>query len=83
VAFCGVKVGVQLATVATGSAAYYAGLRVGDVLLTINAEPLPSFAELRRHLDAASPGDTMTLTLRRAQQEMTVTATLGEYRPTH
>jgi len=74
---------VQLAAVAADSAAYHAGLRVGDVVLAANGLPVPSFAELRRMLDAASPGDEMALRVRRGGEEETLTAVLGEYKPVH
>ncbi|MCL2189394.1 MAG: trypsin-like peptidase domain-containing protein [Defluviitaleaceae bacterium] len=69
---------VQIAVVAPNSAAAEAGLRVGDILLEINGEPLHAFTDLRRALDNAHPSDTWEILVRRQGQEITLVAVLGE-----
>ena len=73
---------VQVASVGTGSAAEQAGLRTGDIILSIDGTQLSNFAGLRTLLDKASPGDTMEMRVRRGNEEITLTAVLDEYKPT-
>jgi S1-C subfamily serine protease len=72
---------VQIAAIGTNSAAENADLLVGDVILEMNGAAISSFADLRRILDAASPGDKMELRIKRGSDELTLIAVLDEYRP--
>ena len=73
---------VQVASVGTSSAAEQAGLRTGDIILSVNGTQLSNFSDLRTLLDEASPGDTMEMRVLRGSEEITITAVLDEHRPT-
>jgi serine protease Do len=72
---------VRIVNVSEGSAAEKAGLQVGDIILEMRGEAITSFADLRRMLDTASPGDLMVLKIERNGQTLTLLAVLEEYRP--
>lgn len=72
------KDGVRLASVAAGSPAAAAGLREGDLLLTIDGEPVTTPWELRRALARRHAGDEVTLEVRRGAEARTVKARLAE-----
>jgi serine protease Do len=72
---------VQIVTVSQGSAAYRAGLRPGDFILYVNGTGVSNFTEFRAILDLMSPGNTAEMRIRRAGNEMILTATLDEHRP--
>jgi putative serine protease PepD len=69
--------GALITEVTPGSAAATAGLQQGDVVTAFNGRAIASFADLAGDIGAAQPGDAVTLTIQRAGQEMTITATLG------
>jgi aminopeptidase YwaD len=67
-AFLGVAVapvgesdGVRLASVLPGTAAARAGLRRGDVIVSLGDRPVDSFGELQRILEQKQPGDAISL----------------------
>ncbi len=68
--------GVFVESVATDSHAYDAGLREGDILVSINDQPTPDL-ETARTLLASFTGDTLRLTYYRNQQTTTVTILLS------
>jgi S1-C subfamily serine protease len=57
-----------------GSSAQQAGLQDGDVLLTLNGEPLPRSPE--RWVRDHQPGERVTLRLRRNGEEKTISFAL-------
>lgn len=59
---------------APGSAAAGAGLRAGDVILSINNQPVSRFADLRSHVEATS-GAPMSMEIWRAGKTLPVTLT--------
>src|SRR5690554_239622 len=61
--------------------AWTAGLRPGDVILTINGEPAISGRQAMNMVARARPGDTVTLKVLRDGQPMTFTAEVS-VRPT-
>jgi putative serine protease PepD len=69
--------GASIAEVRSGTPAAEAGLRGGDVVTAIDDEPVTSSDELRRLIDARSPGDTVELTLERGDKPQTVRVELG------
>ncbi len=69
--------GVAVAEVLAGSPAEAAGIRAGDLLLAFDGEALADLRAYAEALRARSPGDQVTLTLRRDGAELTVTATLA------
>lgn len=78
------KVGALLAgdakrgAVVTGSAAAKAGLKSGDILLTLDKQALTEVARLPETLAALQPGATIPVTFLRAGEEHAATVTLGE-----
>ena len=72
---------VMVEKVVPGSAAEQAGLQSGDLILKLGDKQISSGDELSRVIGEYQPGDTVTLVIQRDGQELTVTATLGEYAP--
>ncbi len=66
----------SVGSVVDGSAAAEAGLRAGDDLLSIDGEPVTTFAAVGP-LVAPNPGDDVELVVLRAGREVTLDATLG------
>jgi len=58
------------------SGAFDAGLKEGDIVLTIDEHPVGSAAELVRMLRDYRPGDTLSLKVRRLEEEMACSVTL-------
>ncbi|MGE0588561.1 MAG: PDZ domain-containing protein [Cyclobacteriaceae bacterium] len=67
--------GARVASVNNGSAAYKAGLRVGDIILTVNNRSIPDGNSLYYQLGALKGGDPTRLTVVRNNQPMTITFT--------
>jgi putative serine protease PepD len=72
-----VGTGAQIVSVASGGGAAKAGLQAGDVITAVGNRPVTSSTELTAAIRSQSPGDKVTLTIRRGQGSKTVTATLG------
>jgi putative serine protease PepD len=60
-----------------GGPAERAGLEAGDVIVAIDGKPVADSAELIVAIRSRSPGDTVTLTVRRDGDERTVKVALG------
>jgi S1-C subfamily serine protease len=73
----GVPAGAGVAAVTPGGPADRAGLRAGDVIRKLGAEPTPDSGTLLQALAAAHPGQQAEVTITRAGQAQTVTVTLG------
>jgi putative serine protease PepD len=69
--------GATLAEVRSGTPAAEAGLQQGDVVTEFDGESVDSADELRRLVDAKSPGDKVELTIERDGDTQTVEVTLG------
>ncbi|MEZ6067464.1 MAG: PDZ domain-containing protein [Planctomycetaceae bacterium] len=67
----------RIAHVLADSPAERAGLRVGDVVVTINDRPVDSFQTLRMLLWSHQAGEEVTLQLERGTQRITTTVTLA------
>jgi len=86
-AFLGVSLaqaegGLAVRSVLDGGAAATAGIAVGDVLTTIDGQPIDSLAGLRATLFRHHPGDTVTLGyLDEAGTQATTTVVLGDGPP--
>lgn len=68
--------GVLITGIQSGSAAAAAGLREGDIILSINGTRISSSAEFSEHIARQRPGNQITLTYQRGGKEHSATATL-------
>lgn len=69
--------GVEISEVAPGSAADHAGIKVGDVVVSMNGVPLESAAQLRNGLALLRVGQSVELRLLRNGAERSVTLTIN------
>ena len=72
----GGDLGVVVIEVVTGSPAEEAGLRVGDVIVSIDAEPMYDIRELSAAVKLRRPGETVELTVARGGDIYIATAVL-------
>lgn len=68
--------GIYVATVAEGGAASEAGLRKGDIILSVDGVAVNDSATFLEQIGKRRPGDEITLKLRRGEKEITTKATL-------
>lgn len=68
--------GVVITRVATGSPAEAAGLAVDDVIVAVGDTAITTVDELLAVVDAAAVGDVVSLTVTRADEELSVDVTL-------
>jgi S1-C subfamily serine protease len=73
--------GIAIVSVGEGSPAAAAGLQSRDVITAVDGTPIVDDSTFAEALNAHKPGDTVTLTVLRGQQQQDVQATLAE-RPT-
>ena len=73
----GDDLGVVVAEVLPGSPAEEAGLVAGDVIVSLDSEPMHDIAELSAAIKLRRPGETVELTMRRRGDLFVVTAVLG------
>ncbi len=71
--------GAEVRTVDQGSPAAEAGLRVGDVIVALDDQPIRTAADLTTRLAGYEPGTQVRLTLYRDGQQRTITVRLGEF----
>jgi len=69
--------GLRVTGVIPGSPADDAGLEAGDVITAIDGEPVGRVADVREALNDGSPGDEVTFSVRRDDQEEDIDVTLG------
>jgi Do/DeqQ family serine protease len=69
--------GVEISEVAPGSAADHVGIKVGDVVVSMNGVPLESAAQLRNGLALLRVGQSVELRLLRNGAERSVTLTIN------
>ena len=69
--------GANLSEVRSGTPAARAGLESGDVVTKLDGQSVESADELRRLVDARSPGDEVELTVERGGETLNVKVTLG------
>ena len=72
----GEDLGVLVAEVLPGSPAEEAGLLVGDVIVSLDSEPMHDIAELSAAIKLRRPGETVELTIRRDGDLYVATAVL-------
>jgi len=70
--------GAYITGVDANSPASRAGLQEGDVILAINGQNLQNESDLARIVNQFKPGDTITLTVQRDGQRLTLQATLAQ-----
>ncbi len=64
-------------SVSDDSPAEDAGLQQGDVIKTLNGNPIQSYANFRTSIATSDPGDEVTLGIIRDNEEMDIEVTLG------
>jgi S1-C subfamily serine protease len=69
--------GVEISEVAPGSPADRAGIKVGDVAISMNGVPLESAAQLRNALALLRVGQSVEMRLLRKDAERSVTLTIN------
>jgi S1-C subfamily serine protease len=70
--------GAVINNVSAGSPAAKAGIQQGDVITAANGQPVSGTDDLLTTLAHAKPGQTMTVTVNRSGQNLTLKVTLGE-----
>jgi putative serine protease PepD len=70
--------GAKIGSVEAGSPAAKAGLRQGDVISAVDGKPVDSTQQLSEIADAYSPGQTVTLNVRRGGRTFTKEITLAQ-----
>src|SRR5437868_6509353 len=70
--------GALVAEPQSGSPAQKAGIRAGDVIVSVNGEPVADARNLARRISAMAPGTSVKLGMIRNGREETLTLTLGE-----
>jgi serine protease Do len=79
--YFGTQDGVLVTSVAENSAAQKAGLKAGDVIVTINGTVVNSPSELSRRAQRLEDGDEFTLEVVRGKQKQTLKGTVEAPRP--
>jgi serine protease Do len=69
--------GIVVTAVAPGSPAARAGLQVGDVITSVDDQPMATDSALAELLAKHAPGDALTFTVQRGSQSMPVTIVLA------
>jgi S1-C subfamily serine protease len=73
-----VPYGAYITSVVSGSPAARAGLQSGDVITAIDGTQIQNDSDLAQILSNDKPGDTVTLTVLRGSQTLTIEVTLGQ-----
>ena len=71
------EAGAYVQSVTSGGAAANAGIKAGDLIVSVDGTPIRSFEELRGTISAFSPGDVVTVEYVRDGQTKEATVTLG------
>ena len=74
-----VRVAVLVLEVAEASPADNAGLKVGDLILAVDGEPIERDTDLREWISEYEPGDRIALTVRRGQRQADREVRLGRH----
>jgi S1-C subfamily serine protease len=70
--------GVRADGITDGSPAAKAGMQPGDVIVRINDQPVANLQEYSNLLRTLKPGQTVTVVVKRGDEELTMTVTLAE-----
>jgi len=76
--YFGVKQGVLVSDVGADSPAAAAGVKAGDVVTSINGQPMSAPSDARSALREAQPGSSVEIRVMRDRKEVTLTAKLPE-----
>lgn len=76
------QMGLYIWSVESGSDAELAGFRSGDYVVSIDGKSVSTTAEANAVIDSKKVGDTVAVTIRRGNEEETLTMQLTEYIPT-
>lgn len=71
--------GCIIETVRPGTAAFEAGIQLGDIITHFDDQPVNDFAELTSKIARKKPGDKVTLKLRRGLENIDCEVTLGSW----
>jgi len=71
--------GAIVSDVSSGSPAAKAGLEPGDVVLSVDGQPVEDASDLSRHVSNEAPGSGVTMDVLRDGQHKTLHATLGSF----
>ncbi len=75
------RLGIQVGEVSPSGPAWFAGIREGDVLLSLNGEPIDDARAFLLEISQLAPGTDIVLQVRRDQQEFETHATLIQQPP--
>ncbi len=75
------QLGVYVLKVTEGSAAETAGFQSGDLITSVEGTPVETSDDVTSALEGKSVGDTLKVVVVRSGQNVTMTLTLGEYKP--
>jgi serine protease Do len=70
--------GALVGDVKAGGPASKAGMQRGDVILTLNGQPVEDSRSLRLHIASMAPGQTVQLGIQRNQTKLSLSVTLAE-----
>ena len=70
--------GALVGDVKAGGPASKAGMQRGDVILTLNGQPVEDSRSLRLHIASMAPGQTVQLGVQRNQTKLSLSVTLAE-----
>jgi serine protease Do len=68
----------RVAKIDAGSAADKAGFKIDDIITGINGKKVVTFDDLRKEIEKRSPGEVVTLDVRRGDETLTLKAKLGK-----
>lgn len=69
--------GIYIAQVDTSGPARSTGLKVGDIIIKIDNQPVNKMSELRQYIYAKNPNDKVVLTVVRGYSQMEISVALG------
>jgi len=68
--------GIYIAKISTNGPAHQVGLQVGDIILSVDENPINKMSDLRKYIYTKSPEDTINLTILRKNKEIDINVKL-------